>query len=109
MQKPEIVTTGDGFGIITAKSTDAVALDEVSAIVDYKLDELTTDLVCCDIVTGAGDGEQIRTIHAELLGFDAAVKAFDALPGFDRQWRDAVVFPPFATNRTIIYDRAACA
>lgn len=109
MQKPEIITTDNGFAIVTAKSTDAVSLDEVRAIVAYKLDELTTDLVCCDIVTGAADGEQIRTIHEELLGFDIAMKAFEVLPGFDRQWRDVVVLPPFATNRTVIYDRAACA
>jgi len=109
MQKPKIVTTDSGFAIVTAKSTDAVSLDEVRAIVAYKLDELTTDLVCCDIVTGAADGEQIRTIHEELLGFDAAMNAFEALPSFDRQWRDKVVLPPFATNRTVIYDRAACA
>lgn len=109
MQKPEIITTDNGFAIVTAKGTDAVSFDEVRAIVAYKLDELTTDLVCCDIVTGAGDGEQIRTIHEELPGFDAAIKRFESLPGFDRQWRDAVVLPPFATNRTVIYDRAACA
>lgn len=85
----------------------AVSLDEVSAIVAYKLDEITTDLVCCDIVTGAGDGEQIRTIHEELLGFDAAMVGFDVLPGFDRKWRDAVILPPSAANRTVIYSRAA--
>lgn len=86
-----------------------MSLDEVRVIVAYKLDELTADLICCDIVTGAADGEQIRAIHEELLGFDAAMKAFEALPGFDRQWRDVVVFPPFAPNRTVIYDRAASA
>jgi hypothetical protein len=84
-----------------------VAFDEVSSIVAYKLDELTTDLVCCDIVIGAGDGEQIRTIHEELPGFDAAMKAFEALPGFDRRWRASVVLPPFATNQTVVYDRNA--
>lgn len=108
MQKPEIVTTDNGFAIVTAKSADAVSLEEVRAIIAYKLDELTTDLVCCDIVTGADDGEQIRTIHEELPGFDAAMKAFEALPGFKRQWRDVVMLPPFATNRTVVYDRAAC-
>lgn len=109
MHKPEIVITDNGFAIVTAKGTDAVSFAEVSAIVAYKLDELTADLVCCDIVTGAGDGKQIRTIHEELLGFDAVMKAFEALPGFDRRWRDAVVLPPFATNRTVVYDRDACA
>lgn len=105
MRKPEIITTDNGFAIVTAKGTDAVSLEEVSAIVAYKLDELTTDLVCCDIVTGADDGEQIRTIHEELPGFDAAMASFENLPGFNRQWRDAVILPPFDTNRTVIYSR----
>jgi hypothetical protein len=109
MQKPEIIITDNGFAIVTAKGTDAVSYDEVGAIVAYKLDELTTDLVCCDIVTCAGDGEQIRTIHEELPGFGAAMKSFESLPGFDREWRDAILLPPSATNRTVIYSRPASA
>jgi hypothetical protein len=31
----------------------------------------------------------------------------EALPGFDRKWREAVIPPPFAGNRTIIYQRGA--
>ena len=102
MRKPEIIATDRGFAIVTARGADAVSVDEVSAIVAYKLDELTTDLVCCDIVTGAGDGEQIRTIHEELPGFDAAMASFETLPDFNRKWRDAVILPPFAANRTVI-------
>jgi hypothetical protein len=79
----------------------------VRAIVAYKIDELTTDLVCCDIVTGSSDGEQIRTIHEEIPGFSTFMTRFEALPGFNKQWRDAVILPPFAANRTTIYDRAA--
>jgi len=109
MRKPEIIIIDNGFAIVTSKGTDTVSFDDVSAIVAYKLDELTTDLVCCDIVTGAGDGEQIRTIHEELPGFDAAMKHFESLPGFDRQWRDMVILPPFATNRAVIYSRHASA
>lgn len=30
---------------------------------------------------------------------------FETLPGFDRTWRDEVIDPPFATNRTVIYSR----
>jgi hypothetical protein len=107
MRKPEIITTDDGFAIVTIKGTDAVSLDEVSAIVTYKIDELTTDLVCCDIVTGLGDGEQRRTIHEQIRGFGTVMARFEALPGFNKQWRDAVILPPFATNRTTIYNRAA--
>ena len=109
MRKPEIITTDNGFAIVTGRETDAVSLDEVSAIVAYKLDELTTDLVCCDIITGAGDGEQIRTIHEELLGFEAVMARFEMLPGFDGKWRDEVIDPPFATSRTVIYSRSEAA
>jgi hypothetical protein len=90
MRKPEIITINNGFAIVTAKGSDTVSFDEVSAIVAYKLDALTTDLICCDIVTGAGDGERIRTIHEELLGFEAVMTSFEVLPGFDRKWRDEV-------------------
>jgi len=107
MRKPEIIITDNGFAIVTTKATDAVLLDEVHAIVAYKIDELTTDLVCCDIVTGSGDGEQMRTIHEDIPGFDAVMARFEVLPGFNRQWRDAVILPHFATNRTTIYNRVA--
>lgn len=105
MPKPEIIATDNGFAIVTAEGTDAVSLDEVSAVVAYKIDELTTDLVCCDIVTGVGDGEQIRTIHEELPGFDVAMARLETLAAFNRTWRNEVILPPFATNRTTIYSR----
>ena len=57
-------------------------------------------------MTGAGDGEQIRTIHEELSGFDDAMASFETLPGFDHKWREAVILPPFAAKRTVIYSRA---
>lgn len=107
MRKPEIIITENGFAIVTAKAAEAVSLDKVRAIVAYKIDELTTDLVCCDIVTGSGHGEQIRTIHEEIPGFDAVMARFETLPGFNRKWRETVILPPFASNRAIIYDRRA--
>lgn len=105
MRSPEIIATDNGFAIVTAKGADAVSLDEINAVVVYKLDEITTDLVCCDIVTGVGDGEQIRTIHEELPGFDLAMARLEALPAFNQTWRDEVTLPPFTTNRTTIYSR----
>ncbi len=64
-----------------AKGFDPVSRDDVRAIFAYKLDELTTDLVRCDIVTDAADSEQIRIVHEELPGFDIAMKSFESLPG----------------------------
>jgi hypothetical protein len=107
MREAKIAITDNGFTIFTPNGFDIVSLEQVSAVVAYKLDELTTDLVCCDIVTGSGDGEQIRTIHEELAGFDDLMAHLEILPGFDRKWREAVILPPFAENRTILYERGA--
>lgn len=109
MRKPEIIVTDNGFAIVHAKATDAVSLHEVSEIIAYKIDELTTDLICCDIMTASGDGQKIRTIHEEIPGFDALMARFETLRGFNPEWREAVILPPFATNRTTIYNRAATA
>ncbi len=56
MRKSEITFTDNGVAIVTAKGTETVSLDEVSAVVVYKIDELTTDLICCDIVTSSSEG-----------------------------------------------------
>ncbi|OBS53994.1 hypothetical protein A8B73_02965 [Methylosinus sp. 3S-1] len=91
--------------MVTSEGTEKISLDEVSVVVAYKIDELTTDLVCCDIVAGPEGDEQIRTIHEEISGFENLMTRLEALPGFDRKWREAVILPPFAENRTIIYKR----
>ena len=109
MCKPEIIVVDNGFAIVRAKATDVVSLDEVADIIAYKIDELTSDLVCCDIVIGSGDGQKIRTIHEDSPGFDGLMAFFETLPGFNPKWHDAVIFPPFATNRTTIYNSAATA
>lgn len=93
MRKPEIITTDHGFAIVTGNGADTVSLNDMSQIAAYKLDEPMTDLVCCDIVTGHGDGEQIRTIQEKLPGFDALMARFETLPGFDRRWRNEVIAP----------------
>ena len=107
MRDPEIIATSNGFAIVSTKSTEAISLDEVSAIVVYKIDALTTDLVCCEIVIGAGDTRRTHTVHEGLHGFDAVMVLFEDLPAFNRRWRDEIILPPFATNRTVIYNRIA--
>jgi hypothetical protein len=107
MCRPELVTADIDFAIVTSKGVDKISFDEISVVVAYKVDEFTTDLVCCDIVTGSEGGEQIRTIHEEISGFETLMSRLEALPGFDRKWREAVIPPPFAGNRTIIYQRGA--
>ncbi len=78
---------------MTAKGTDAESLDGINAVVAYM-----PDLVCSDIVTGVGDGEQIRIIHEDPPGFDLAITRLEALPTFNRRWRDGVILQPSTTT-----------
>ena len=102
--KTEIIATDDGFTIKSPKHADTVSFNRVSTVAIYKRDEMTTDLICCDIVVG----EQVRTVHEEIPGFNTLMLRFEALPGFDRKWREKVVKPAFAENRTIVFQRSTC-
>ncbi len=108
MCKPELLTTDTGFAIITTKGTDTVSLSNVSSIVAYKVDEITTDLICCDITTIVDGLEEIRTIHEEIAGFQTVIAQFEALPGFNKQSRDTIVHQPFAAKSTTLYRRDEC-
>ena len=80
-----------------------IALGDIEEIVFFKRDELTTDLMCCEITVSADKGEETWFLHEEIPGFDDLVMHLERLPTFDRNWRDAVVQPPFADNRTVAF------
>ena len=105
MRAPEIISADNGFAIVRGADRDIVRFDEVRAVIAWKLDELTSDLVCCEIVTDSRGGEQVRTVHEELAGFEALMTRFAELPGFDRHSWEAVIGPVFETDRRIIYTR----
>ena len=65
-----------------------------------KRDELTTDLVCCEI----GSGGKVFWFHEEMPGWDQLMTHVAQLPGFRSDWRDAVILPPFAENRTVAFE-----
>lgn len=72
----------------------------------YKIDHITVDLVCCDIVFGQGDSLFTSTFHEELEGWDDLLAWLETLPGFRSDWRSAVIQPPFAENRTTVFTPA---
>ena len=102
MARKHITVAEDSFTITAPKHIETVRLDAVSAVVLYKRDELTTDLVCCDIVAEG----LVYFVHEEMTGFDTLIGRLEKLPGFDRGWREKVIHPPFAENRTIVFQRA---
>ncbi|ODP35987.1 hypothetical protein [Sphingomonas turrisvirgatae] len=87
---------------ITADVISNLPLDRIDAVAFYKLDALTTDLICCDIEMAG----QVWTFHEEAAGWDSLIAHLSLLPGFKANWRKVVVHPPFEVNTTEAFRRA---
>ena len=86
---------------ITPAVLAQLPLPDVRAVVFYKRDEITTDLICCDVEVAG----HVWTFHEEAAGWPDLIAHLSALPGFRTDWYKAVVSPPFATAETIAFDR----
>lgn len=76
-------------------------LPDVRAVVFYKRDEITTDLICCDVEVAG----HVWTFHEEAAGWSDLIAHLSALPGFRDALYEAVVSPPFATAEMIAFNR----
>jgi hypothetical protein len=86
---------------ITPAVLAQLTLPDVRAVVFYKRDEITTDLICCDVEVAG----HVWSFHEEAAGWPDLIAHLSALPGFRADWYEAVVSPPFATSETIAFDR----
>lgn len=86
---------------VTPDVLSQLPLPQVDAVVFYKRDEITTDLICCDVVVRG----QVWTFHEEANGWSDLITHLSALPGFRVDWYEAVVNPQFATRETVAFDR----
>ncbi|RYY90393.1 MAG: hypothetical protein EOO15_02670 [Chitinophagaceae bacterium] len=77
-----------------------ITLDAIEQVEFFKRDELTTDLVCCDIVVNGQDGVETWSFHEEASNWGDVLKLVEQLPGFDADWRAKVIQPPLLENRT---------
>jgi hypothetical protein len=80
---------------------DQLPLSGIDSVTFYKRDEITADLICCDVESGG------RTwfFHEEWDDWALLLEYLAKLPGFRDDWLTAVVDPPFATSETIAYRR----
>jgi len=76
-------------------------LAEVSRVEFYKRDELTTDLLCCEVTAG-GD---VHFSHEEAEGWDDLLEGLRALPGFETDWFALVSQPPLEESRICAFER----
>lgn len=74
---------------------------DIKEVVVFKRDLVTTDLVCLEIITSAGI---VYEFNEDVPGFEVWIDEMQrSLPGFDSSWRERVIKPAFATNRTVVF------
>lgn len=76
-------------------------LTDVGRVTFYKRDDVTTDLICCDVVIRG----KVWTFHEELDGWDLLIDHLQGLPSFRADWFAAVSQPPFAASETVAFSR----
>jgi len=76
-------------------------LHQIKVVTFYKRDQLTTDLICCDVQIG----EQTWFFHEEARGWDLLIRHLAQLPGFRADWYAAVSQPPFSPCITVAFRR----
>lgn len=90
---------------ISTQFTPPSELEDVRRIVFFKRDELMTDLVCCEVEVDAPSGPLVYFYHEEYSGWDDLLEWLGRLAGFDHDGREKVILPPFAKNRTVVFER----
>lgn len=78
-----------------------LSLDVIERIAFYKRDEITSDLICCDVTAG----DQVWTFNEEMAGWDTLIEHLERLPGFRGDWLAAVSQPPFEASETVAFSR----
>lgn len=87
---------------VDSATIDRLALQRIDSVTFYKRDELTTDLICCDVEI---DG-MTWFFHEEAEGWALLLRHLERLPGFRTDWYEAVAQPPFESCVTIAFDRS---
>ncbi|HVF83512.1 MAG TPA: hypothetical protein VM913_05010 [Sphingomicrobium sp.] len=86
---------------INAGLVGKLPLSDVTKVTFYKRDEITTDLICCDVTVGP----KVWTFHEELVGWDLLIDHLRRLPDFREDWFAAMAEPPFADSETVAFSR----
>lgn len=86
---------------IDAKLLARLPLADIGKVTFHKRDEITTDLICCDVVVGG----KVWTFHEELVGWEMLMEHLRGLPSFRDEWFAAVSQPPFTTSEMVAFSR----
>ena len=79
-----------------------INLSAIERVEFFKRDEVTIDLICCDIATDA----QTFSYHEEWRGWSALIAQLEELDGFRKDWFSRVSQPPFSECPFVAFQRA---
>ncbi|MEZ5997520.1 MAG: hypothetical protein R3B98_02365 [Hyphomonas sp.] len=102
-----IAVSGEFFTISTRGNSTKVQLDQVERVEIFKIDEVTTDLICVEIWLAGGAEQRPILVHEDVPGFAALMELFGTLPGFQTDWFSRVSQPPFSECRLKAFERRA--
>ena len=89
---------------VTGIGSDVLAqlpLSGIDTVTFYKRDELTSDLICCDVSIE----DRVWTFHEEMVGWDDLLNHLTKLPDLHADWFTRVSQPPFEPSATVAYQR----
>jgi hypothetical protein len=87
--------------IIDGSVLDRLPLEEVEKVTFFKRDEITSDLICCELSIAG----KVWTFHEEVPGWDLLIGHLQSLPGFRADWFAQVSQPAFARSETVAFSR----
>jgi hypothetical protein len=94
----------DGFSYPFKEGLDKFNWSEVERIVAYKLDRMTTDEICLDIVA---DGWQATYTEMTPGWYQFLEKLESVFPTIPADWDAKIALPAFARNYTVLWERGA--
>ena len=85
-----------------AKLPEGLALADIERVEFYKRDQITTDLICCEIQAA----EKTFYFDEEQEGWDDLLLALQQLDGFHKDWFAHVSQPPFQSSEFVAFKRS---
>ncbi|UOQ95964.1 hypothetical protein MUN81_11890 [Hymenobacter sp. 5317J-9] len=93
-----------GFTVTLHDASTSIDWQDIRAMFGYKMDLMTTDLICLDI--HHGNGEILRLTEETPGWYQFQVKSVQQFPAIDHGWQFAIIAPAFNTNLTLVYEKS---
>ncbi len=92
-----------GFSVLLKSEITQYKWDDIETITGYKLDLLTTDEICMDIVFC---DNSCLTLYESTTGWSYFNESlFKSIPSINKEWETGVMHPALKTNLTLLFDK----